>query len=250
MRSALRRCRRPTRGLISMTRRLLPPAKMPFRSSRRRRTRRDSVGLAAGGAIALVLGAATFMSLNSSRHAPVPATTTASAQSQNPGLALAPVPGKPVALPPAGMPVPAQPGTAPMPMPMPGMAHGNGLGMAPGMAPGSSPVLVFDGSGPPGGEATAGPNMRPRCGWRADDAGWSGRRSRSGFQSATIIRRARPACRPGDTVVQGTLIPAVLETAIDTDVPGLCPRGRQPGRPLVRRQQGPDPALLAADRRI
>ena len=32
------------------------------------KSRRDSMGLAAGGAIALVLGVATFMSLNSSRH--------------------------------------------------------------------------------------------------------------------------------------------------------------------------------------
>src|SRR5205823_9288681 len=33
-----------------------------------RKTRRDSLGLAAGGAIALVLGCATFVSLSSSRH--------------------------------------------------------------------------------------------------------------------------------------------------------------------------------------
>ena len=35
-----------------------------------RKTRRDNLGLAAGGAIALVLGVATFVSLSSSRHAP------------------------------------------------------------------------------------------------------------------------------------------------------------------------------------
>src|SRR6476619_2693436 len=34
------------------------------------KSRRDSLGLAAGGAIALVLGCATFLSLNSGRHAP------------------------------------------------------------------------------------------------------------------------------------------------------------------------------------
>src|SRR4051812_34854882 len=38
-----------------------------------RKTRRDNVGLAAGGAIALVLGAATFMSLSSSRHSAISA---------------------------------------------------------------------------------------------------------------------------------------------------------------------------------
>src|SRR6476619_3792222 len=42
------------------------------------KTRRDNLGLAAGGAIALVLGLATFISLNASRHGPaVPATASA-----------------------------------------------------------------------------------------------------------------------------------------------------------------------------
>src|ERR1700745_987103 len=35
-----------------------------------RKTRRDNLGLAAGAAIALVLGCATFISLNTSRHSP------------------------------------------------------------------------------------------------------------------------------------------------------------------------------------
>src|SRR6476661_5271226 len=43
-----------------------------------RKTRRDNLGLAAGGAIALVLGCATFVSLSSGRHASTaPAATTA-----------------------------------------------------------------------------------------------------------------------------------------------------------------------------
>ena len=183
--------------------------------------RRDGVGLAAGGAIALVLGAATFMSLSSGRHATVPATTTASAQSENPGLALAPtVPGKPVALPPAGMPVPAQPGTAPMPMPVPGMAHGNGLAVPPGMAPGSSPVLVFDGSGPPGGTATAGPNMARDSDGAPTMLAGAAAGAGLAFNGDNNSARSTKLANPATTVVQGTLIPAVLETAIDTDVPG------------------------------
>src|SRR3954451_7939389 len=42
----------------------------------RQKTRRDNLGLAAGGAVAWVLGCATFVSLSSSRHAstaPAPA---------------------------------------------------------------------------------------------------------------------------------------------------------------------------------
>src|SRR3954449_6711979 len=46
------------------------------------KTRRDNLGLAAGGAIALVLGVATFMSLNSGRHAPAAPGAAASTQLQ------------------------------------------------------------------------------------------------------------------------------------------------------------------------
>src|SRR6478672_13610315 len=46
------------------------------------KTRRDNLGLAAGGAIALVLGVATFASLNSSRHAPAAPGAAASTQLQ------------------------------------------------------------------------------------------------------------------------------------------------------------------------
>src|SRR5437763_1868467 len=41
----------------------------------RQKSRRDTLGLAAGGAIALVLGCATFLSLSSGRHVPVAAGT-------------------------------------------------------------------------------------------------------------------------------------------------------------------------------
>ena len=179
-----------------------------------RKARRDNLGLAAGGAIALVLGCATFISLNSSRHAPAPAAGTAVAlqgQQVRPGLPLAaPVPGKPIAAPPAAMPVGTQPGTAPLP----------GMASAPGMMPqGTSPVLVYDGSSAPVATVTAGPNT-PR---NADGApallagGTPGRIGVIGDNSAV---HSTKLAEPGSTVVQGTLIPAVLETAIDTDVPG------------------------------
>src|SRR5947209_15885950 len=66
----------------------------------RQKSRRDSLGLAAGGAIALVLGCATFLSLSSGRHAPVAAGTGVAVIPQaHPGLPMAaPVPGKPVAM--------------------------------------------------------------------------------------------------------------------------------------------------------
>src|SRR5206468_1603927 len=118
------------------------------------KSRRDGVGLAAGAAVALVLGAATFMSLSSSRHAStVPAAAGLTSQSQQQaGLPMAaPMPGKPMLVPPA---VPANPQAAPAPgvMRLPNSAY------APNMPPAASPVLVYDGSSAPMATVGAGPN--------------------------------------------------------------------------------------------
>jgi type IV secretion system protein VirB10 len=91
--------------------------------------------------------------------------------------------------------------------------------MSPGMpAPGGSPVLVFDGSSAPPSTVVAGPNTpRDTTGAPAMMAmGSAGIGAMGDNSSARSTRLADPA----GTVVQGTLIPAVLETAIDTDVPG------------------------------
>src|SRR6478672_11972626 len=81
----------------------------------RQKTRRDSLGLAAGGAVALVLGAATFMSLSSSRHAPtVPATAAATSQTQSVNPAPAMTGGGPVSMPMPAMAASTAPQAAPM----------------------------------------------------------------------------------------------------------------------------------------
>ena len=181
----------------------------------RQKTRRDNLGLAAGAAIALVLGVATFMSLSSSRHAPATASGSSAAAQTQTATALpvpATVPGRPVAAPPLGAPVPGQaapaPGAAPAPVGV----------MAPGMPPANAPVLVYDGSTPQSMTVAAGPNTpRDADGAPAMLAGANPSRGIIGDNnSARSTRLANPAT----TVVQGTLIPAVLETAIDTDVPG------------------------------
>ena len=180
-----------------------------------RKTRRDSLGLAAGGAIALVLGCATFISLNSSRHAPITPGTAVATQSQaQAGLPLAaPMPGKPMAAPPVGVPAASQPAV------MPGMSPQPTSVMAPGM-PTTSPVLVYDGSSAPMATVTAGPNTQRNVdGAPALLAGGTPGRAVIGDNSA--VRSTRLA-EPASTVVQGTLIAAVLETAIDTDVPGYA----------------------------
>ena len=180
-----------------------------------RKTRRDSLGLAAGGAIALVLGCATFISLNSSRHAPITPGTAVATQSQTQaGLPItAPMPGRPMAAPPVGAPAASQPAV------MPGMNPSPTSVMAPGM-PATSPVLVYDGSSAPMATVTAGPNTpRNADGAPALLAGGTPGRAVIGDNSA--VRSTRLA-EPASTVVQGTLIAAVLETAIDTDVPGYA----------------------------
>jgi type IV secretion system protein VirB10 len=178
------------------------------------KSRRDNMGLAAGAAIALVLGCATFVSLNSSRHAPVkPAASTAVAtQTAQAGMPMpAPVPGKPMAMPPAGAPA-----TTGQTAPMAGMDHMSGM-MPMNVPPAAAPVLVFDGGAPPTVAPSAGQGAA-----RADGApamlavGAAGAGVIGDNSSARSTRLAEPA----NTVVQGTLIPAVLETAIDTDVPG------------------------------
>jgi type IV secretion system protein VirB10 len=182
------------------------------------KTRRDSVGLAAGAAVALVLGAATFMSLNSSRHAPTaPAASTAvSTVSQGPQAL--PVPGPIAGRQMAGPAAP--PMQVPQAAPAPGAAHMPNTVAVPGMPPASSPVLVYDGGASPTMTAMAGPNTpRDADGAPAMLAG-TGTNLRGGAIADNASVRATRLADPASTVVQGTLIPAVLETAIDTDVPG------------------------------
>jgi type IV secretion system protein VirB10 len=181
----------------------------------RQKSRRDSLGLAAGGAIALVLGCATFLSLSSGRHVPVAAGT---------GVAVTPQarPGLPMAAPIAGKPLPMTP-AAPaqlQPAPMAGMGQAPATSAMPGMAPISAPVLVYDGSSAPISSVTAGPNTpRTAEGAPALLAGAMPGGSAIGDNNSA---RATKLAEPASTVVQGTLIPAVLETAIDTDVPGYA----------------------------
>jgi type IV secretion system protein VirB10 len=183
-----------------------------------RKTRRDNLGLAAGGAIALVLGAVTFVSLSSSRHTPATSATgsTAVAQPQA-GLPVpAAIPGRPMAMTPGA----TMPATAPQAGAMPGMNHMPGMAAMPGMAPPASPVLVFDGSSAPGTTvATAGPN-NPRAADGAPALLSGAEPGSRGFASDSTSVRSTKLAEPANTVIQGTLIAAVLETAIDTDVPG------------------------------
>ncbi|MBA2932558.1 TrbI/VirB10 family protein [Sphingomonas sp. CGMCC 1.13654] len=157
----------------------------------------DSLGLAAGAGIALLLGGVTFWSMSAHRApSPEPQTVTA-----------------PVVAPlPAPM-VPQRPVAVPLPVAPPAVS-------APAIAAAASPALVFDNSQAPASPAAT---TTPVPGKTADGKQLTGDDNdqfalRVGGSSD--VATAEPMTSPSDTIAQGTLIPAVLETAIDTDLPG------------------------------
>jgi type IV secretion system protein VirB10 len=174
--------------------------------------RRDNLGVAAGGAIALVLGCATFISLSSSR---APNSTPAVPQSA----------GQPAALPVTQAPGATVPDAALQPMPAPMAEPMGNVGPLPAPdqlavpAPhGPAPVLVFDGGAPPAAAAAGAAGAANNSDTPAMLGGGStvSANDQPDSAAATSTRMADPA----NTVVQGTLIPAVLETAINSDLPG------------------------------
>ncbi|NUT00128.1 MAG: type VI secretion protein [Sphingomonas sp.] len=177
-----------------------------------RTSKKDGMGLVVGAGAALLLGAATFLGMSGSR----------SVQPAKPHPASVPLPeAKPAAvvLPPQAM-TPVVPGTE--------IAAAPGVGIAPiapaigdpaavaqqfipnaGINRHGAPALILD-SGP-GNSTSAG----IATGLSNDEA-FAARVGNSGPEVAKATRMKNP----GQTVSQGTLIPAVLETAINSDLPG------------------------------
>ncbi|GAA4014051.1 type IV secretion system protein VirB10 [Sphingomonas swuensis] len=209
--------------LIEASRLAYPAVAMPP-------SRKEGMAMAVGGGAAVLLGLATFLGMSSSRdiqQAPVTRTAPAAA-SQNGPLPIVPPPTAEqlaamngAAQPAGGSLVfssPQQPYVSSMPLTSPGPVA-SGTPLADRLR---SPTLMFDESGPVLGTgaaaaptaALAGPatNGRPAGG---DE--FSARADASAADTAT----ARPMASPASTVSQGTLIPAVLETAINSDLPGF-----------------------------
>jgi type IV secretion system protein VirB10 len=193
-----------------------------------RKSKTEGLGLAAGVAIVFGLGAVTLWSMNAARMAPEPGVGNADAAAS----AAAPQAG----VTPAATPVPvvaptpvASPGAAgPVPIPPPILAGAPGFNPVAGPVgnPYDSPSLVFDGSRFGGGNLTGGPitPIAPAP-ERASTDGASVGGSAGAFASAIGgvgggPVQAVPMTNPSTTVSKGTMIPAVLETAINTDVPG------------------------------
>ncbi len=182
-----------------------------------RRSKTEGLGLAAGVAIVFGLGAVTLWSMNAARlqqAEPVGNPEVAPPQAASPAVEPAPIdPDQPA-------PAPAPQRSDPAPAPV--------LAAAPQPAtnPYASPTVIYDasravsnaGALPIAGTIGA-PASREEGGLGAGGSAgeFASRIGGVGGGSAQASRIANPST----TVTQGTLIPAILETAINTDVPGF-----------------------------
>lgn len=183
------------------------------------RKKSDSLGLAFGILIVAGLGGVTLWSMDTARQVespsvrnPLPSAAPAGREELIPSL-------PPEAITPAGI-VPEMAPQDPFALP-PNLARAPEEMAAPGVAPAPAPVpgpaqaLVFDASSPVarGVRSPAG-TASPSAGGAQDDFA-----IKVGGTGSTAVAEA--TFDPASTVTQGTLIPAVLETAINTDVPGF-----------------------------
>ncbi|MEP6982263.1 MAG: TrbI/VirB10 family protein [Sphingomicrobium sp.] len=187
------------------------------------RPRRDSLSLAAGTGVAVLLGMLTFWTMSGHRS-PAPASTTLPTREFSlarpaPSTALAPAP-------PAGS------------FMLPHTQSWAQIQTRPGARtdPARDPMIVFDASGSPAVETASASTPPPSAAATpvglaaAAEASTAGnganaRNEDDGFFSRiegrnAQVATARQLSSPASTVTQGTLIAAVLETSINTDLPG------------------------------
>ena len=178
-----------------------------------RKGRADGLGMVAGIALVAGLGLVTLWSMSSARLGKPEGVGNPAVQAPAPQAAVpAPAP-QPVTVPaPVAMPQPD-----PAPAPVYAVPPAAAVAAAPAANPFSSPTVVFD----------AGTGVAPAGAMLPDAAAVAAATGNSASDFASRVggvggaaARANPMANPGTTVTQGTLIPAVLETAIDTNVPG------------------------------
>lgn len=179
-----------------------------------RKPRSDGFGLAAGVAVVALLGALTMWTMSNGREpAGTGATQTATAEpARNP----APLEMAPAVPPQAITPAPGAQPTAPPQQAVLAAPPAASAMRAPASNPYSSPTVVFDASALPAPAGAALPAAAATAGSGNGNDDFASRIGGVGGSTAT----ATAMIDPKSTVTQGTLIPAVLETAIDTDVPG------------------------------
>lgn len=183
-----------------------------------RKAKGDGMQLAAGVAVVGLLGAVTFWAMNAARS-PEPQGIG------NPAVA-PPQAEATAGIQPTGDPAAAS-GTASVapqadPAPLPVLANNPAMMTMPSANPYASPQLVFDATSARSLRVAEAPVGVPPGTPGADVAG-------TGAAAAFASRvggvggapaQARAMTNPSTTVTEGTLIPAILETAINTDVPG------------------------------
>lgn len=177
--------------------------------------RRDRAGLMMGGSIAILLGAATLFAMSASRThttTPAPAAPVAAQPLPPAPVVQPPPPPLPTAAPPVATPV------APAILPRP--AGDAAMRATAALDRARSPALVFDNS-PTAGASTApippAPTaaVKPPAPTLTADEQFAQRFGNDG-ESAAATRMVNPST----TIGQGTLMSAILETAIDSDLPG------------------------------
>ncbi|MEC7400213.1 MAG: TrbI/VirB10 family protein [Pseudomonadota bacterium] len=177
----------------------------------------EGLGMVAGIALVAGLGLVTLWSMNSARMDEPEGVGGQQAQAVPPPVEQVPegvvIPDAAVTSPQGGF-VQADPAPSPVYSAPPLVAP------APTGNPYASPTVVFD-SGASPSTLAPGETGAPAGGESAVTAG----NSPGDFASRVggvggAPARAQAMANPGTTVTQGTLIPAVLETAIDTNVPG------------------------------
>ena len=189
----------------------------------------DALGLAAGVGFVALLGAATLWGLNAGRETQDavadPAAAAAAAGAVAPDQTAVATPLPDIATLPSANAGAVQPAPVPGgPMPVlsqPPMVDGYQPQAQPYANPYASPTLVFDAGAAP----QAASNLAAAA-IAATEGGAIPGSSTPGDFAARIggvgggPATARVDINPATTVTQGTMIPAILETAIDTDVPG------------------------------
>lgn len=182
-----------------------------------RKAKGDGLGLAAGVAVVGLLGAVTFWAMNSART-PEPQGIGNPAVALPPAAAPEPAPVADPSLQPGAVPVTPQADPAPMAV----LANNPSLMTVPSANPYASPQLVFDATNARGirqAEAPLGVPPGVPGGTVTGTGGAAEFASRVGGVGGAPAQ-ARAMTNPSTTVTEGTLIPAILETAINTDVPG------------------------------
>jgi len=178
--------------------------------------RSDAMGLAAGIGFVALMGAATLWGLTASRmqERPLPASDVAPPSEEGAFATQAP--------PPQVLAPYAVPAALPDPAPATVLAAPPAPNIMPVTSPYASPTLVFD-AGPGTAPMSAMPPVAAADGAAAAAGAAAGTAADfasrvGGVGGAPAV--ARSDVNPTTTVTQGTMIPAILETAINTDVPG------------------------------